>query len=154
MLRALRVDKIHTAFLESICSYYLNDKDLNEKNLLYKTLMQNPKTLEKRGFSLQQMLLESGIETELQRSKGQFGGGALPGEEIESTALCLSFTLGSNKERSTQAERMHYNLLQHPDPLLSILKKGKVYFDMLTLVEEDMDGISRIISETYKKLMD
>lgn len=152
MLRALRVDKINIAFLETICSYYLNNQDLISKNLLFKTLNQSQKELEQKACILKQKLLTQGIETEVQASKGQFGGGALPGEVIESTALCLSFATYSNKQRSLIAKQMHHELLQHKKPLLSILKRGKVYFDMLTLVEEDTDIISGIISETYKTL--
>jgi len=153
MLRALRVDKINIAFLETICSYYLNNQELNRKNLLFKTLNQSPKELELKALNLQQKLLELGIKTEVLNSKGQFGGGALPGEEIKSTSLYLSFTIGSNKKRSTMAEKMHNDLLQHKTPLLSILKKGMVYFDMLTLIEEDADIIARIIGETHENII-
>ena len=153
MLRALRIDKINIAFLETICSYYLNNQELKSKNLLFSTLTQNTKELENKALYLQQKLLALGIQTEIQNSKGQFGGGALPGEEIESKALCLAFITGSNKQRSTMAEQMHQELLQHSKPLLSILKKGKIYFDMLTLVEEDTDIITEIIGETHTKLI-
>jgi len=154
MLRALRVDKINIAFLETNCSYYLNNHELNSKNMLFRTLNQEPKELEQKAGNLQQKLLAFGIKTEVQSSKGQFGGGALPGEEIESTALCLSFIADSNKQRSRMAEQMHHALLQHKTPLLSILKKGKVYFDMLTLIEEDTDIVAGIIGETHKNVIE
>jgi L-seryl-tRNA(Ser) seleniumtransferase len=152
MLRALRVDKINVAFLETICSYYLNDHDLISKNLLFKTLNQTQKQLKQKANNLKEKLLTHGIETEIQASGGQFGGGALPGEVIKSTALCLSFDSFSNKQRSLLAKQMHHELLQHKKPLLSILKRGKIYFDMLTLVEEETDIIAEIINETYKNL--
>lgn len=152
MLRALRVDKINIAFLETICSYYLDKQELLSKNLLFKTLNQDLSKLEQKASLLKQQLLEQGIEAEVQDSRGQFGGGALPGELIESKALCLPFAHISNKQRSLVAKQMYLDLLQHEKPLLSILKRGKIYFDMLTLVEEDTAIISSIIGETYKNL--
>ncbi len=154
MLRALRVDKINIAFLETICSYYINDQELVSKNQLFSTLVQKPNELERKANDIQQKLLNLDIETKVQNNKGQFGGGALPGEEIESKALCLSFETGSNKQRSQLAKQMHHDLLQQSIPLLSILKKGKIYFDVLTMIEEDTDMVVRIISETYNNLMD
>ena len=154
MLRALRVDKINIAFLETICSYYVNNNDLLSKNMLFSTLNQNPKELEQKATDIQHKLMKHGINTKIQTNKGQFGGGALPGEEIDSIALCLSFETGSNKQRSNMAKQMHHELLQHSTPLLSILKKGKIFFDVLTMVEEDNDTIVGIISETHSNLFD
>ncbi len=154
MLRALRLGKLNIAFLETICSYYLNAEDLATKNLLFKTLYQSTDLLEQKALHLQKLLKNKGIDTEVQSSKGQFGGGALPGETIESRALYLSFTEGSNKQRAVLAEQMHYHLLQQPKALLSILKKGKVYFDVLCLVEEDTETIAELIGLTHQNLME
>jgi len=57
MLRALRVDKINIAFLETVCSYYLNNQELISKNLLFKTLNQNQEELEKKANILKGNLL-------------------------------------------------------------------------------------------------
>jgi L-seryl-tRNA(Ser) seleniumtransferase len=153
LLRALRVDKINIAFLETACSYYLDQEVLENRNMLFRTLNQKSEGLAQKAEFIQKKLQACGIKTEIQDSKGQFGGGALPGEEIDSIALCLTFTDGSNKQRSHMAEQMHHDLLQQPIPLLSILKKGQIYFDMLTLVEEDAEVICTIICETYQNVI-
>jgi L-seryl-tRNA(Ser) seleniumtransferase len=153
LLRALRVDKINIAFLETACSYYLDQEVLENRNMLFRTLNQKSEGLAQKAEFIQKKLQACGIKTEIQDSKGQFGGGALPGEEINSMALCLTFIDGSNKQRSHMAEQMHHDLLQQTIPLLSILKKGQIYFDMLTLVEEDAEVICAIICETYQNVI-
>jgi len=59
MMRALRVCKTTLAFLETACIYYLNDKDLFEKNLIFKTLSWTEDELNKTAHLLQKELKKS-----------------------------------------------------------------------------------------------
>ena len=54
---------------------------------------------------------------------------------------------GNSKERSDFAEKVYSSLLQHPQPVLSVLKKGYIYFDMLTIFENELQGLTQIVND-------
>jgi len=153
MLRALRVDKITLAFLETVCRYFINEDELFQKNLFYKTLAQKQKDLKSKANSLQLLLKDRNIISEVTENKGQFGGGTLPGSEINSYAVKIRKENLSNKQKSLFAEKMFNGLLHDKNPLLGILKKGHIYFDVLTLEENELEKIADIIHDVHESLI-
>jgi L-seryl-tRNA(Ser) seleniumtransferase len=153
MLRALRVCKTTLALLETACMYYLNDKDLNEKNLIFKIFNRKLEEIKHTAEILKNELEKNGIPAEVVACKGQCGGGTLPDGEIDSFSVMIKNDT-PNKERSEYAEKMYHKLLFHTIPVLGILKKGNIYFDVLTIFENDIKELSQIIIEvnhTVKK---
>ena len=150
LLRALRVDKLTLAFLETNCNYFLDEKILNKKNLFYNTINQQPIEIENKAKKLQQYLSKYDIESEVVASKGQFGGGALPGSEIDSFAVKIKIIKDTSRQKSIFAENLYKNLLQQNKPLLGILRKGNIYFDVLTLQERELEFVAELISDVYK----
>jgi len=150
MTRALRVGKLTLAFLEASCKNYLNDQTLLKKNPVFNMLTKTPDQLEKNAQILNDKLQEYSINTTIIKSKGQCGGGSLPGKEIDSFAIKINNDDLSNKERSDFAEQMYFGLLQHKNPVLGILKKGDIYFDLLTIPEEKIVKTASIINDVYK----
>lgn len=151
MLRALRVCKLTLAFLETACMYYMNEKDLNEKNLTYKTFNRKQDDIKKSAEIFKSKLEEKGIPAEIVKSTGQCGGGTLPDTDIESYAVMIKNN-SPNKVRSEYAEKMFSTLLNEPQPVLAILKKGNIYFDMLTIFEKDIEEIVKIIVKVNNDL--
>jgi L-seryl-tRNA(Ser) seleniumtransferase len=152
MLRALRVCKTTLALLETACMYYLNEKDLNEKNLIFKIFNRKPEELKKTAETLKKELSEKGIPAEIISSTGQCGGGTLPDGEIESFSVMLKND-NPNKERSEYAEKMYQGLLSHSTPVLGVLKKGNIYFDVLTIFENEIKELSQVIFEVNKSII-
>jgi L-seryl-tRNA(Ser) seleniumtransferase len=153
MMRALRVCKTTLALLETACSYYLRDKDLNEKNLIFKAFNRDKARIRQLAESLQAQLQSNGIASEVQPSEGQCGGGTLPDAAIDSFALKLHYGK-SNKEKASFAARMHQHLLLNKKPVLAILKQGQLLFDMLTVDENDLETIANTIVETYQLVLE
>lgn len=153
MMRALRVCKTTLVLLETACSYYLKDEDLNEKNLIFKAFNRDKSTIRHLAEKLQALLHSKGIGTEVLPSKGQCGGGTLPDAAIDSFALKLQYG-NSNKEKTSFAASMYQQLLLHENPVLAILKQGQLLFDMLTVDEKDMETIANAIAQTYQQLVD
>ena len=149
MMRALRVGKLTLAALETACLYYLNDKDLFEKNKIFKTLNQKTDTLKKKAEILQKELAKEGIGSSIEKSFGKYGGGTLPDAEIPSFSVKLKNDKTA-KERSIFSEKCYHQLLQETPPILSILKKGHLYFDVLTIDKNDLSYIAQSISKTTK----
>ena len=153
MTRALRVCKLTLAFLEASCQNYLNEQILIKKNPVFNMLTKTPDELKENAQIFNDKLQEYKINTTLVKSKGQCGGGSLPGKEIDSFAVKINKDNFSNKERSDFAEQMYFGLLQHKNPVLGILRKGDIYFDLLTIPEEKIMKTAKIINDVYKELI-
>ncbi|HBS85543.1 MAG: L-seryl-tRNA(Sec) selenium transferase [Bacteroidetes bacterium GWF2_38_335] len=149
MLRALRVCKTTIAFLEAACLLYLNDEDLFSKNPSFKFMKRQEKELLSLAGYLKEMFDRNGLKSETVKSDGQYGGGTLPDMTIPSYSVKIIYK-GSNKTREIFAEKMYHELLQNQSPVLSILKKGELYFDVLTLTEDEIPIVGKIVSDTYK----
>jgi L-seryl-tRNA(Ser) seleniumtransferase len=151
MMRALRVCKTTLVLLEAACSYYLNDTTLNEKNMIFRTFSRTLSELRSVAELLKINLHKNGIVTEIVPSRGQCGGGTLPDGEIDSFAVALKCE-GNNKTRSEFAEKLHAALLLHDKPVLGVLKQGNIIFDVLTVFENEVEEIAKVISEVFEKL--
>ncbi len=148
MLRALRVCKTTLALLETACSYYLNDENLFSKNRLFKTFNKDKTQLLQQAKTLRNLLKEKGIEAEVVESTGQCGGGTLPDAEIESYAVQIITPQGIKDPQSFPGE-LHRSLLRQKTPVLGVLRKGNLLFDVLTLEEEEMMELAEVIADVY-----
>lgn len=152
MVRALRVGKTTLAFMETALSHYLDDKLLEKHNTIFSTLQQPLSVLKKRAEKLQKALGKFEIHSELTESEGYCGGGALPDEAVKSFAVKLTGDFESNKSRASFMEKLYFALMQQPKPVIAILKKGELYFDVLTLQDKDIDLLATIVNQTKASL--
>jgi len=152
ILRALRVGKTTLALLESALRYYLNDETLLSKNEVFKMLTTETKQLKKRALTLQKALEKKNVESTVITNQGFCGGGALPMEDIESYAVRLQPEHKTNKERSGFAEEVYYKLMIHSLPVVGILKKGNIDFDVLTLKDEEITAVAMAISQVVTEI--
>ncbi len=152
MLRALRLCKTTIALMETACSYYLREEDLYSKNKLYQLYSKTIAAIDKTANILVKKLKEHGISSSVEDNEVQIGGGSLPDKLIHSRAVKLDFEDVSNKQRSTYAEEIHAALLLHDNPVLGILKKGNLLFDMRCIDEKDVSIIAETIIEVYHNI--
>jgi L-seryl-tRNA(Ser) seleniumtransferase len=152
LVRALRVGKTTLAFMEAALFSYLDDHTLLEKNLLFNMMSRTQEELATRAENLKKALTDQGIQSAVIKSKGQCGGGALPGKEIDSYAVRIDPELGSNRKKSEFAEKLHADLMHHHHPVVAILRKGDVYFDVLTLTDQQISKLPEIVNEIYLKI--
>ena len=153
MVRALRVGKTTLAFMEAALSYYLDDRILIKNNTIFAMMSQNSGDIRESAELLQAELKKQGIDSTVVKGSGQCGGGALPGETIDSFAVRIDGNFNSNRKKSEFAEKLYFGLLHCETPVVSILRKGDVYFDMLTIPKERIADLADIISGVYKKLI-
>lgn len=151
MVRALRVGKTTLAFMEAALSYYLDDKTLTEKNTIFRMMTKKPDEIKHNAGLLQKELSKHKINSSVVTGKGQCGGGALPGKELESYAVRIDGDFGSNKKKSEFAEKLYSGLMQHKTPVVGILRKGDIYFDLLTIPDEQIGKLAEIIGDVYNK---
>jgi L-seryl-tRNA(Ser) seleniumtransferase len=152
LVRALRVGKTTLAFMQAALSYYLDDKILFRKNMLFRMLTMKPESLMKNATVLQTRLSNLGIKSSVVESFGQCGGGALPDKEIKSFAIRIDSLNGSRRKNSEFAEKMYHSLMQQDMPIVAILRKGDIYFDVLTIPEEQFNDLIEAIQSVHFKI--
>lgn len=152
MLRALRVCKTTLALLETACSFYLKEEVLMEYNVVFKSITQKQDGIDRKVQNLKNILLNNGIHCEEIENNAQIGGGSLPDRFVQSKAVVVKIDSTSNKNRSDFAEKMYQKLLQHSNPVLGILKKGNILFDVLTIEENEMDVVAQSIIDTFQSI--
>ncbi len=151
LVRALRVGKTTLAFMEAALFSYLDDETLLKRNLLFNMMSRKPEELMNRAESLKNLFSKYGVNSLVLKSKGQCGGGALPGKEIESYAVRIEIDLESKRKKSEFAESLYSGLMQHNHPVVAILRKGDVYFDVLTLTDPQLEELAEITGEVFVK---
>jgi L-seryl-tRNA(Ser) seleniumtransferase len=152
MHRALRVGKTTLALLETTCIHFLSEKELFEKNFIYKIFNRKPEEIQHCAEFLVNELKKHNISSEVIKSKGQCGGGALPEENIQSFAVKI-IASGTNQEREVYAENLYKHLLLQETPVLAILKKGTLQLDLLTLFKEDLIKLVEIIVKANQEVL-
>lgn len=152
MVRALRVGKTTLAFMEAALSYYLDDEILFSKNLLFKMMKTPQQELKAKALRLSKDLSENGIRSEIIANIGQCGGGALPGKEIKSMAVRIDSGLKPSKQKSEFSEKLYHQLMMAETPVVAILRKGEVYFDVLTVPDEQLGDLSKVICSVYSQI--
>lgn len=148
MMRALRVGKTTLAILETACSYYLNDNDLFKYNVLFKTLNKPEEEIKNTATKLSKALDKYNICSKIVESKGKYGGGTLPDLEINS----FSVKLQPDNNKNTLSKKLYHALLEQEQPILSNLKSGNIYFDVLTIQDNDIDMIAGYINDAFYKI--
>jgi L-seryl-tRNA(Ser) seleniumtransferase len=148
MMRALRVGKLTLAALSSVMRSYFNHQPLKDSLPLFSMLEQKEEELEKRARLLYRKLTGLGVKARIVKSTGQCGGGTLPALKINSFAVAVvsDSDQQSQKTRSEFAEKLFAKLLELDCPVMGILRRGEILFDVLTLSKPDISYISSTIS--------
>lgn len=152
MTRALRVGKTSLALLETVCLSYLDQNELARNNPVFKMLGATPESLKSKAEFLGKMLVEKKINCKIVAGSGQTGGGALPDKTIPSFAVQIEFPEASRKDKTAFAENIFKELLRIETPMLGILRKGTLLFDVLTIPEDQIEEAARLIVEVYREV--
>lgn len=148
LTRALRVGKETLSMLEAIAIAYLDEKQLIELSPVFQMMTAKKEALHKKAEKLQTMLSEKGLESIVVESQGQAGGGSLPGKFIESYAVQIDLSEMSRNKRIETAEKMFRYLLDIEKPLLGVLRKGNLLFDVLTIPDHKLQEAAEKIIQS------
>ena len=149
MMRAMRVGKLTLAALSSVIRSYFNDEALKDSLPIFSMLERTEEELRKNAEILLNELMNAGLRAKIVKSNGQCGGGALPTQQLKSYAVALVSERRSRKDRALFAEKMFHKLLELDYPVIGILRKGEILFDVLTLSEADFPIVVSAISEVF-----
>lgn len=145
LLRALRVCKTTIAILESTCRMYMNESELNKENYIFRSLSQTENQLYEKAANLCKILSEIGIKTEIVENEAMIGGGSSPENIVKSFAVKLTPELVNKKQKVEYAENLYRSLMICSTPIVGILRKGELLFDIISIESEDLQLIANAI---------
>jgi len=143
LMRTYRVDKMIMSTLSTVLKNYIKDEDITKSLPIFEMLARNKKDLESLANLLQSELRKYDIESAIEESLAHVGGGTVPYLNLNSYSVKV---VVNDKDKKT-SERIFYKLLKSEIPILGILRKGELHFDVLSLFQEDIPIIAKTISE-------
>jgi len=150
LTRALRIDKLTLAALESTLLLYFDEKRAMEEIPVLSMLSLDMRKLKKRGKRLLKRLSRMTNERmtiSLKEDVSQVGGGALPLQELPTVVVAvkpLDFSVNSLEE----------SLRKGDPPIISRISKEELILDVRTVFEEEIPllaaGIERAVKQITK----
>ena len=148
LTRAFRVDKLVISALETVLSYYIDEKEAVSKLPTLSMLTVTSEELGKKAKKLLKVIKEIGLDElniGIKDSVSQVGGGSLPMTELPTKVLSVDSKLFSTG-------RMEETLRKGDIPIITRVYKDKLLFDLRTIKEEEFGLIAKEIEKMYKIL--
>lgn len=148
LTRALRIDKLTLAALESTLLLYQDEKKAMQEVPTLRMLGLDLKRLKRRGRRLLRRIsksLEGKAAIFLREDVSQVGGGALPLQSLPTMVLSIKpvhFSVNALEER----------LRQEDPPIISRISKEELLLDMRTLFDEDIPLLAQGIERAFLSL--
>ncbi|OGP73407.1 MAG: L-seryl-tRNA(Sec) selenium transferase [Deltaproteobacteria bacterium RBG_16_49_23] len=151
LTRALRIDKLTLAALESTLLLYLDEQRAMEEIPTLQMLGLDRRKLKSRGRRLLKRLQEKlgrGFQVTLKEDVSQVGGGALPLQELPTIVLSIK-----SPDRSVKS--LEESLRKGIPPIISRISKEELIFDMRTVSDEEIPllaaGVEKALSQMNEK---
>ncbi len=146
LTRALRIDKLTLAALESTLLLYLDEKRAMEEIPTLRMLRLDAKKLKGRGRRLLKRLqgkVGQPLQMTLREDVSQVGGGALPLQELPTIVLSIK-----SPDRSVNS--LEQGLRKADPPIISRISKDELIFDMRTVFDEEIPLLAAGIEKALK----
>jgi L-seryl-tRNA(Ser) seleniumtransferase len=144
LVRALRVDKLTLAALESTLLLYLDEKRAMEEIPTLQMLTIDPNRLKGRGRRLLRRLVKiDGIETVLKEDVSQVGGGSLPLQEVPTMVIAI-------RPCSLSVNDLEKRVRGSQPPIICRISKEELILDLRTILDEEIplvaEGIGKALA--------
>lgn len=140
LMRTYRVDKFTIAMLSAVLRSYIKIEDRTELPI-FKSLKRTKDELRNSAKKLLKEFTRQNLDAEIRESEAFSGGGSLPQVIIDSYSVVLN-SPGRDKDYS---KNLYNKLLKTEIPVIPVLRKGKLHFDVLTISEEEIPLIGKIV---------
>jgi L-seryl-tRNA(Ser) seleniumtransferase len=148
LTRALRIDKLTLAALESTLLLYLDEKRAMQEVPTLKMLTLDRGVLKRRGRRLlRKVAKEIGQKANftLREDLSQAGGGSLPLQELPTLVLAIKpFRLSVN--------RLEENFRKGEPPVIARISKDEVILDMRTVFDEEIPLLAASIETALRSV--
>jgi L-seryl-tRNA(Ser) seleniumtransferase len=141
LARALRLDKLSLAALDSTLECYLGGRAEREIPVL-RQLLEPLENLEIRARALAERLGRAcgdAARIEVEPDRGFVGGGSLPGFALDSWVVTLRTSIG--------VEQLAERLRAAPLPVIARLRDDALVIDVRTLLEGDEDAVEQALGQ-------
>jgi L-seryl-tRNA(Ser) seleniumtransferase len=150
LTRALRIDKLTLAALESTLLLFLDEKQAMEEVPTLKMLALDLSRLKRRGRRLLKRLsdrIKKEIQLTLREDVSQVGGGALPLQELPTMVVAI-------KPFNFSVNSLEKNLRQGEPPIIARISKEELILDIRTVFDEEIpllvSGIEKVLTQMTK----
>ena len=146
LTRAFRIDKFTATILEMIFKEYLNEEDAIKNIPTLSLITRDLKEIEKNANTLYEKLdiLKDVAIINIEDTLSQIGGGSLPMERLNSK--CVSIT-PKNISTASLEEKLRLN----ENPVVGRISDNKLIIDMRTILDDEIDILSKKIINILKK---
>jgi L-seryl-tRNA(Ser) seleniumtransferase len=148
LTRALRIDKLTLAALESTLLLFLDEKQAMEEVPTLKMLALDLSRLRRRGRRVLKRLsdkIKKEIQLTLREDVSQVGGGALPLQELPTMVIAIKpFKLSVNS--------LEKNLRQGEPPIIARISKEELILDMRTVFDKEIPLLASGLEKALKQL--
>lgn len=140
LMRTYRVDKLTIAMLSKVLRSYINLED--RMNLpIFKFLDRSENELKSLAEGLLKEFSNHQIEAKICKSEAFSGGGSLPQVRLDSYSVVL---ISPDGDKSF-AKDVFQKLLKTKIPVLGVLRKGELHFDVLTVFDDEISLIGKMV---------
>jgi L-seryl-tRNA(Ser) seleniumtransferase len=143
LTRALRIDKLTLAALESTLLLYLDEKKAMEEIPTLRMISFDMKKLKSRGRRLLRRLskkAQAQAQFALREDISEVGGGALPLQELPTVVLAIS-------PLSLSVNTLEERLRRGKPPVIARISKDEVILDMRTIFDEEIPLLALCIEK-------
>jgi L-seryl-tRNA(Ser) seleniumtransferase len=147
LTRALRIDKLTLAALESTLLLYLDEKKAMEEIPTLQMLSLDTKRLRRRGRRLLKRLsgiVDKRLTCTLREDVSQVGGGALPLQELPTIVMSI-------RPLDFSVNRLEEELRKGDPPIISRISKEELILDMRTIFDQEIPllaaGIEKVLTQ-------
>ena len=137
LARALRLDKLTLAALESTLRLYRDPEEAVAQVPVLRAITAQPREIERRAEGLGKSIrLAAGdaIKADTLAGTSQVGGGSLPGQELPTTLVAL-------KSRDLSADDLSKVFRSHVVPIFGRISEDLFLLDARTIADEDVGEI-------------
>lgn len=149
LTRAFRVDKFTISALEASLKYYLEEEIAVEKiptlNMLTKDIDEIEEMASKLKESINSLGFNKWIETDIEDSFSEVGGGSLPLEKLHTKCVVLNL-----KDISTQS--FEDKLREYKIPIITRVYRDRIYMDPRTIKISEIEIIRDAIKFVIENL--
>ncbi|NOZ25177.1 MAG: L-seryl-tRNA(Sec) selenium transferase [Nitrospirae bacterium] len=142
LTRAVRIDKLTLAALESTLFCHADPEKARERIPVLRILLQEEEVIRRRARRIS-LLIKRGVENvevTVEKDESQAGGGALPGVYLPTYVLTL-------KVRGVSAQLLERRLRKGEVGVIARIKAGKVVLDARTIMDSEVKLLVQAVRE-------
>ena len=147
--RALRIDKLTLAALETTLMSYLNEEKAVEEIPALRMLTLPPAHLRRKARRLERLLNQEIKDAQIGviSEQSRVGGGALPLQQIPTWAVAV-------RPDRASVESLETELRQFDPPIIARIANDQLILDVRTLQDDELQAIGHGIKEALRRIHD